>query len=130
MVNQGVSGITVNATLTALKFLFQITLDKPEVVVRVCPVTIACKLPVELSLEETKRFMACATHPKFKAALAVAYGAGLRVSDVVSLKVCDIDSKRMALRVTERLSPYSTLWFDSQLRSQKDPRESTTITER
>lgn len=43
--------------------------------------------------------MACATHPKFKTAFAVAYGAGLRVSEVVSLKVSDIDSKRMALRV-------------------------------
>jgi len=99
MVNHGVSGITVNATLTALKFLFQITLDKPEVIARVCPVTVARKLPVVLSLEEAKHFMACATHPKFKAALAVAYGAGLRVSEVVALKVSDIDSKRMAIRV-------------------------------
>jgi len=101
MVNHGVSGITVNATLTALKFLFQITLDKPEIVARVCPVTVARKLPVVLSLEEAKRFMACTTHPKFNAALAVAYGAGLRVSEVVSLKVSDIDSKRMALRVEQ-----------------------------
>jgi len=101
MVNHGVSGITVNATLTALKFLFQVTLDKPEIVARVCPVTVARKLPVVLSLEEAKRFMACTTHPKFNAALAVAYGAGLRVSEVVSLKVSDIDSKRMALRVEQ-----------------------------
>ena len=83
MVNHGVSGITVNATLSALKFLFRITLDKPEVVARVCSVTVARKLPVVLSLEEAKRFMSCATHPKFKAALAVAYGSGLRVSEVV-----------------------------------------------
>lgn len=101
MVNHGVSGTTVNATLTALKFLFQITLDKPELVARICPVTVARKLPVVLSLDEAKRFMACATHPKFKAALAVAYGAGLRVSEVVSLKVSDIDSKRMILRVEQ-----------------------------
>jgi len=101
MVNHGVSGITVNATLTALKFLFQITLDKPEVVARVCPVSVARKLPVVLSLEEAKRFMSCAIHPKFKAALAAAYGAGLRVSEVVSLKVSDIDSNRMALRVEQ-----------------------------
>ncbi len=101
MVNHGVSGITVNATLTALKFLFQITLDKPEVVARVCPVSVARKLPVVLSLEEAKRFMSCAIHPKFKAALAVAYGAGLRVSEVVSLKVSDIDSNRMTLRVEQ-----------------------------
>ena len=89
------------ATLTALKFLFKITLDKPEVIARVCPVTVARKLPVVLSLEEAKRFMSCSMHPKFKAALAVAYGAGLRVSEVVSLKVSDIDSKRMALRVEQ-----------------------------
>jgi integrase/recombinase XerD len=101
MVNHGVSGITVNATLSALKFLFRITLDKPEVVARVCSVTVARKLPVVLSLEEAKRFISCATHPKFKAALAVAYGSGLRVSEVVSLKVSDIDSDRMLLRVEQ-----------------------------
>jgi integrase/recombinase XerD len=64
MVNHSVSVLTVNATLTALKFFFQITLDKPEVVTRVCPVTVVRKLPVVLSLEEAKRFMACATHFK------------------------------------------------------------------
>ena len=101
MVNHGVSGITVNATLSALKFLFKITLDQPEVVARVCSVTVARKLPVVLSLEEAKRFMSCDTHPKFKAALAVAYGSGLRVSEVVALKVSDIDSKRMILRVEQ-----------------------------
>jgi len=101
MVNHVVSGITVNATLTALKFLFQITLDKPEVITRICPVTVARKLPVVLNLEEAKRFMAVPTHPKFKAALAVAYGAGLRVSEVVALKVSDIDSKRMAIHVEQ-----------------------------
>lgn len=101
MVNHGVSGMTVNATITALKFFFQITLDKPEVIARICPVTVARKLPIVLSLEEAKQFMACTSHPKFKAALAVAYGAGLRVSEVVSLKVSDIDSKRMILRVEQ-----------------------------
>jgi integrase/recombinase XerD len=101
MVNHGVSGMTVNATLTLLKFLFQITLDKPEVIALICPVMVARKLPIVLSLEEARLFMDHATHPKFKASLAVAYGAGLRVSEVVSLKVSDIDSKRMALRVEQ-----------------------------
>jgi site-specific recombinase XerD len=101
MVNHGVSGITVNATITALRFLFQITLDKPEVVTRICPVTVARKLPIVLSFDEAKRFMTSVTHPKFRAALAVAYGAGLRVSEVVSLKVSDIDSQRMVIRVEQ-----------------------------
>lgn len=101
MVNNGVSGMTVNATLTSLRFLFQMTLDKPEVVLRMRPVTVARKLPIVLNLDEAKRFMASATHPKYKAALAVAYGAGLRVSEIVSLKVGDIDSQRMAIRVEQ-----------------------------
>ena len=94
LVNHGISGLTINSTLTALKFLFRITLDKPEVVARVSHVTVAHKLPVVLSLTEAKRFMACVTQTKFKAAFAVAYGAGLRVSEVVNLKVGDVDSKR------------------------------------
>jgi integrase len=97
------SGITLNATITALRFLFQITLNKPEIVRRITPVTVARKLPTVLSLDEAKRFMDSATHPKFKAALALAlaYGSGLRVSEVVALKVSDIDSKRMALRIEQ-----------------------------
>ena len=101
MVNQGVSGITINATLTALKFLFEITLDKPEVIAKVSTIPVSRKLPVVLSLEEAKRFMAAITDPKYKAALAVAYGAGLRVSEVVSLKVSDIDGERKTLRIEQ-----------------------------
>jgi integrase/recombinase XerD len=54
-----------------------------------------------LSLEEIKLFLAAAAHPKYHAAFSIAYGAGLRVSEVVSLKVSDIDSERMVLRVEQ-----------------------------
>ena len=63
--------------------------------------TVARKLPMVLSLEEAKRFMACTIYPKLKAALAVAYSADLRVSEVVALKVSDIDSKRMTIRIEQ-----------------------------
>ncbi|KGJ96000.1 tyrosine-type recombinase/integrase [Thalassotalea sp. ND16A] len=101
MVNNGDSGITINATLTGLRFLFQTTLNKPEVVAKMSTVSVARTLPVVLNLDEARRFIQAAPHPKFKAALAVAYGAGLRVSEVVALKVSDIDSKRMVLRVEQ-----------------------------
>lgn len=101
MVNNGDSGITINATLTGLRFLFQTTLNKPEVVTKMSTVSVARTLPVVLNLDEAKRFILAATHPKFKAAMAVAYGAGLRVSEVVALKVSDIDSQRMVLRVEQ-----------------------------
>jgi integrase len=54
-----------------------------------------------LSPDEVARFLEAAPGIKHRAALSVAYGAGLRVSEVVSLKVSDIDSKRMMLRVEE-----------------------------
>jgi site-specific recombinase XerD len=56
---------------------------------------------VVLSIEEMTRFMAAAGNPKYRAAFSVAYGAGLRVSEVVSLKISDIDSQRMVLRVEQ-----------------------------
>jgi site-specific recombinase XerD len=59
------------------------------------------KMPVVLSPEEVVRFLEAAPNIKYKAALSAAYGAGLRVSEVVSLKISDVDSKRMMLRVEQ-----------------------------
>jgi len=59
------------------------------------------KLPMVLSPEEVARLLNAAAGLKYKAALSVAYGAGLRAAEVVSLKVSDIDSKRMIIRVEQ-----------------------------
>src|SRR6266478_754662 len=59
------------------------------------------KLPVVLSQQEVARLLDAAPGLKYKAALSVAYGAGLRAAEVASLKVCDIDSKRMVIRVEQ-----------------------------
>lgn len=58
-------------------------------------------LPVVLSADEVARLIAAAPNPKYQAALSVAYGAGLRASEVCALKVSDIDSERMTLRVEQ-----------------------------
>jgi integrase/recombinase XerD len=58
-------------------------------------------VPVVLSPEEVARLLEAAPGPKYNAALSAAYGAGLRVSEVVSLKVPDVDSKRMLLRIEQ-----------------------------
>jgi integrase/recombinase XerD len=92
---------TINLTVTALRFLFSVTLDRPEVARRLTFVHEPRKLPIVLSPEEVARFLEAAPGVKYKAALSVAYGAGLRVSEVVALKVSDIDSKRMMLRVEQ-----------------------------
>ena len=54
-----------------------------------------------LSPEEVARLLDAAPGLKYKAALSVAYGAGLRATEVVSLKVSDIDSNRMIIRVEQ-----------------------------
>ena len=59
------------------------------------------RLPAVLSVEEITLLLQAAPGPKYKAAFAIAYGAGLRVSEVVALKVGDIDSERMLLRVEQ-----------------------------
>src|SRR5690348_2670357 len=91
----------INATVSALRFFFTVTLDRPELAKHLSFMHEPRKVPVVLSPEEVARFLEAAPSVKYKAALSVAYGAGLRVSEVVALKVSDIDSKRMMLRVEQ-----------------------------
>jgi site-specific recombinase XerD len=97
----GVQPPTINGTVTVLRFFFKVTLDRPETARHLVFVYEPRKLPRVLSPEEVLRLLEAAPGPKHKAALSVAYGAGLRAMEVVALKVCDIDSKRMMLRVEQ-----------------------------
>jgi integrase/recombinase XerD len=101
LVSTGVSSITLNATITALRFFFQVTLDRSEVVRKLSRVHVPRKLPVVLSAEEVTNLLNAISSLKYKAALSVAYGAGLRASEVANLKVTDIDSQRMLIRVDQ-----------------------------
>ena len=69
--------------------------------VKMQPVHQPRPLPVVLSGEEVARLIAAAPNAKYQAALSVAYGAGLRASEVVALKVTDVDGERMTLRVEQ-----------------------------
>jgi integrase len=93
----GISPISLNAAITALKFS-EFTVGDPERMAKMTPVQVLHKLPVILSREEVRLIEAAGT--KYQAALSVAY-AGLRASEVVALKVGDIDSRRMVLRVEQ-----------------------------
>ena len=97
----GVRPPTINGTVTALRFFFTVTLDRADTVKPLTFVAEPRKIPVVLSPEEVVRFLEAAPGPKYKAALSAAYGAGLRVSEVVTLKVSDIDSKRMIPRIEQ-----------------------------
>ncbi len=100
-VEAGVSSTTINATITGLRFFFDVTLERPSALKRMSRVRQPQKLPQVLSVEEVARLLAGSRNPKHRAALAVAYGAGLRASEVVHLKIADIDSERMIVRVVQ-----------------------------
>src|SRR5213075_2112372 len=97
----GVSTPMRNQAVAALRFFYRVTLKRPTIINHTQFVHEPRKLPVVLSPEEVARFLESAPGLKYKAALSVAYGAGLRVSEVVALKVSDIDSKRMVIRIEQ-----------------------------
>ena len=101
MAEQGTSNITINATLSGLTFLFHKSLNRPDVMLKVSTVPVPRKLPTVLSKEEVKQLIDATHSIKYKAAFSVAYGAGLRIGEVAMLKVTDIDSSRMLLRVEQ-----------------------------
>jgi integrase/recombinase XerD len=101
LVDHGTSPISLNAAITGLKFFFGVTLDRGAMVTKMQPVFVPRTLPVVLSREEAARLIAAADNLKHQTALSVAYGAGLRASEVVGLKVGDIDSQRMVLRIQQ-----------------------------
>ena len=95
----GVPVPTMNMIVSALRFFFTQTLDRPELARKLVRTRHERKIPTVLSMDEVRRLLNATTCLKHQAALSVAYGAGLRVAEVSVLKVSDIDSKRMLLRV-------------------------------
>ena len=101
LVASGISSTTLNATSTGLRFFFEVTLRRLDALDLMSPVREPRILPVVLNAAEVEQIIAAAGSLKFRAALSVAYGAGLRASEVVHLKVSDIDSQRMVIRVEQ-----------------------------
>ena len=95
----GTPAPAMNSHVAALRFFFTTTLDRPDLSRKLIRVPYPRKLPTVLSAEEVARLLAATTCIKHRAALAVAYGAGLRVAEVAALKIGDIDSERMLIRV-------------------------------
>lgn len=97
----GVGVPTLNQSVATLRFFFRVTLKRSDIIEHTAFIHEPRKLPVVLSPEEVARLLDAAPGLKYKAALSVAYGAGLRAAEVISLKVGDIDSKRMVVRVEQ-----------------------------
>ncbi len=101
LTDTGTSRITINTTITALRFFFEVTVGDKNIVGKLKTVPVPRKLPVVLSREEVSRLLEATTSLKYKAAFSVAYGAGLRINEVTTLKVSDIDGERKTLHVDQ-----------------------------
>jgi site-specific recombinase XerD len=90
-----------NAAVCALRFLYRVTLGRDWRVVSIPYPRRPRRLPVVLSAEEVDQFFAAIRNLRYRAVLMTAYAAGLRISEVSRLKVADIDSSRMVIRVEQ-----------------------------
>jgi site-specific recombinase XerD len=101
LVSAGVSWGAFNQAVCALRFFFGVTLGRAAMVERIPYARKPQRLPVVLSAAEVVRFLAGVANLKHRMALTAAYAAGLRVSEVVRLKIADVDSSRMLIRVEQ-----------------------------
>ncbi len=85
--------------VAGIKFLYEVTLRRPEVVAAIPWPKVAHAVPEVLSGTEVTRLLDAIESIKHRAVIMTAYGTGLRISEVCNLQVEDIDSKRMTLRV-------------------------------
>jgi integrase/recombinase XerD len=99
LVSTGISWPALNQTVCALRFFYGITLGHDDIPERIPYAREPCKLPVVLNADEVVRFLEAVPSLKTRAALTTAYAAGLRASETVGLKVGDVDSGRMVIRV-------------------------------
>ena len=95
----GRSAATVNVYAGALRFLYGVTLARPEEMARIPRMRVPMRVPVVLSGTEVARLLAAIRSERHLVAAMLAYGAGLRVGEVCKLRIDDVDPKRMVLRI-------------------------------
>ena len=103
MTDTGVTPSTFNTRIVALRFFFSMTCGREEMKRFMQFKSQPRKLPIVFSVEEVADLLTAVPGPglKYRAALSISYGAGLRASEVCNLRVCDIDSDRMLIHVEQ-----------------------------
>ncbi|MDH3660224.1 MAG: site-specific integrase [Alphaproteobacteria bacterium] len=101
LADEGVSITTRNRTMTGLRFLFRVTLRRLDLAEEIYYLREPEKVPVVMSSNEVKRLLAVARTLKARVLLSIAYGTGMRAGEVTKLKVGDIDSEQMIIRVNQ-----------------------------
>ena len=101
LIESGASICNRNRIMTGVRFLLRVTLRRHDLAAEIWHLKEPQKLPPVLSREEVKRVLAMATCLKARAMLTLAYGCGLRASEVVRLRAGDIDSEQMIIRIVQ-----------------------------
>ena len=101
LIESGSSICNRNRVMTGVRFLFRVTLRRHDLAAEIYHIKEPLKLPLVLSPDEIKRILAMAPSFKARVMLTIAYGCGLRANEVVRLRVCDIDSAQMIIRVVQ-----------------------------
>ncbi|MBV8289696.1 MAG: site-specific integrase [Hyphomicrobiales bacterium] len=99
LASTGVAWASLNQAVCALRFFFGVTMGQATLPERIAYARLPRRLPVVLSADEVVRFLEAVSSLKARVALTTAYAAGLRVSEVAAMKVSDIDSQRMVMRI-------------------------------
>ena len=99
LISTGISWASLNQIVCALRFFYGVTLRQDTIPERIPYARQPRKLPVVLSADEVVRFLEAVSSLKSRVALTTAYAAGLRVSEVIGIKIADIDSQRMVIRI-------------------------------
>src|ERR1700752_2422835 len=97
----GVSICNRNRIMTALRFLFRVTLRRLDLATEIYHIREPQKIPLVMSPDETKRLLAVASSLKARILLSLSYGGGLRAGEVVRLKVRHIDSAQKIIRIEQ-----------------------------
>jgi len=101
LIESGASICNRNRIMTGVRFVFRVTLRRHDLAAEVWHIKEPQKLPPVLSPEEVKRVLTMAPSPKARAMLTLAYGCGLRASEVVRLRAGDIDGEQMIIRIVQ-----------------------------
>jgi integrase/recombinase XerD len=101
LVESGASIGNRNRIMTGVRFLFRVTLRRHDLAAEVWHIKEPQKLPPVMGPEEIKRLLTLATSLKARTMLTLAYGCGLRASEVVRLRAGDIDSEQMIIRIVQ-----------------------------
>ncbi len=117
-IESGLSPGSCNMTAAAMRFLFRDTLDCPEMVKGVRNQRMPRKLPRHMAVKEIERLTMAVTDIRYRTAIVLSYGAGLRISETVAVKVSDIRADKNLLHIpagkggTERMAPMPAKLID------------------